>query len=85
MLLAPGTAMPPKVTVRIRNGYDWQILRQIRNRGLLSVVPSASRSQNIGRDGGYYARPELFDQTQSASFRKHRDPTAYRLIGEQDG
>jgi hypothetical protein len=68
------------------NGYDWAILREIHNRGLLSVVPSASRSQNIGRDGGYYARPELFDQTQSASFRKRRDPIAYRLIGEhQDG
>ena len=66
-----------------RNGYDWGILRQIHQRGLLSVVPAASRSQNIGRDGGYYARPELFDQTQSLSFRKHRDPLTYRLIGEQ--
>lgn len=65
-----------------RNGYDWGILRQIRDRGLYAVVPAASRSQNIGRDGGYYARPELFDQTQSASFRKHRDPVAYHLIGE---
>ena len=62
-----------------RRGYDWEILRQIHTRGLLSVVPRASRSQNIGQDGGYYARPELFDQTQSTSFRKHRDPVAYRL------
>jgi hypothetical protein len=68
-----------------RNGYDWGILRQIRDRGLLAVVPAASRSQNIGRDGGYYARPELFDQTQAASFRKHRDPLTYHLIGEPDG
>jgi hypothetical protein len=68
-----------------QHGYDWQILRLIQQRGLLSVVPSASRSQNIGQDGGYYARPELFDQTLSASFRKHRDPVAYRLIGEDHG
>jgi hypothetical protein len=65
-----------------RHGYDWGILREIHGRGLLSVVPQASRSQNIGRDGGYYARPELFDQTQSVSFRKHRDPLQYQLIGE---
>ena len=65
-----------------RNGYDWQIRRLVHDRGLLSVVPAASRSQNIGQDGGYYARPELFDQTQSASFRKHRDPAVYHLIGD---
>ena len=65
-----------------QRGYDWEILRQIHQRGLLSVVPRASRSQNIGRDGGYYARPELFDQTQSLSFRKHRDPVTYHLIGD---
>lgn len=68
-----------------RNGYDWGILREIHARGLVSAVPAASRSQNIGRDGGYYARPELFDQTQSASFRKHRDPLEYKLIGETHG
>ena len=68
-----------------QNGYDWQIRRLIHDRGLLSAVPSASRSQNIGRDGGYYARPELFDQTQAASFRKHREPVEYRLIGEDHG
>jgi hypothetical protein len=65
-----------------QRGYDWQIRRRIHDGGLLSVVPSASRSQNIGRDGGYYARPDLFDQTQAASFRRHRDPLAYQLIGE---
>jgi len=68
-----------------QHGYDWQILRLIQQRGLHAVMPSASRSQNIGRDGGYYARPELFDQTLSASFRRHRDPVAYRLIGEHHG
>lgn len=66
-----------------QHGYDWQIRRVLLEQGLLSVVPAASRSQNIGRDGGVYARPELFDQTQSASFRKHRDPTAYQLTGDQ--
>jgi hypothetical protein len=71
-----------KGPVAWQNGYDWEILRQIHTRGLLSVVPQASRSQNIGQNGGYYARPELFDQTQSASFRKHRDPVSYRLVGE---
>jgi hypothetical protein len=68
-----------------QHGYDWRIRRLIMERGLLSVVPAASRSQNIGKDGGYYARPELFDQTRSGSFRKHRDPLKYRLAGDDDG
>ena len=68
-----------------QHGYDWQILRLIRSRGLLSAVPSASRSQNIGQNGGYYARPELFDQTISTSFRTHRGLQTYRLIGEDHG
>ena len=66
-----------------QNGYDWHIRHLIHARGLLSAVPAASRSQNIGQDGGVYARPDLFDQTQSASFRKHRDPVTYQLIGDQ--
>ena len=66
-----------------QRGYDWQILRVIRE-GLLSVVPAASRSQNIGQNGGVYARPDLFDQTQSASFRKHRDPLTYQLTGDHE-
>ena len=66
-----------------QRGYDWQIRRVIHEQGLLSVVPAASRSQNIGQNGGVYARPDLFDQTQSASFRKHRDPLTYQLTGDQ--
>jgi hypothetical protein len=65
-----------------QHGYDWQIRRLIHEQGLLSAVPAASRSQNIGKDGGYYARPDLFDQTRASSFRKHRDPLTYRLIGD---
>jgi hypothetical protein len=64
----------------MQHGYDWKIRHLVHGYGLRSVVPVASRSQNIGRDGGVYARPELFDQTQAASYRPHRDPIEYKVV-----
>lgn len=63
----------------MRMGYDWRIRYLVHNQGLRSAVPDASRSQNLGRDGGVYAHPELYDGTLTASYRRHRDPVAYRL------
>jgi len=62
------------------SGYDHQIHRRIIPQGgYLCVVPDASRSQNIGREGGWAAKPEDFEGTLAASFRAERDPVAYRL------
>jgi hypothetical protein len=63
-----------------RRGYDWQIRRLVR--GLTSVMPLASRSQNLGRDGGVYAHPDRYEDTLAASYRPHRDPVGYRLENE---
>ena len=63
-----------------QHGYDWQIRFLTHGWDLRTVRPLASRSQNIGRDGGVYAKPELFDQTRAASFRPHRDPLEYKVV-----
>ena len=59
---------------RYRNDVDRQAYAQGYSQGYQAAVN--------GQNGGYYARPELFDQTQTASFRRHRAPLTYRLIGE---
>jgi hypothetical protein len=62
------------------SGWDWCIATRILPQGnYLCVVPDASRSQNIGRDGGWAARPENFPNTQAASFRAERSRVTYRL------
>lgn len=62
------------------SGYDHQIARRvIPGGGYSCAVPAASRSQNIGRDGGWAADPAQFDATQSASFRAQREPCRYRV------
>jgi glycosyltransferase involved in cell wall biosynthesis len=60
------------------SGYDWQLQRLTERHGAV-LVPDASRSQNIGREGGIYADPGDFEWTQARSFREHRDPS-YRLV-----
>lgn len=65
------------------SGYDWQIAaRIIPQGGYVCAVPLASRSQNIGRDGGWAADPAQFAATQAASYRDHREPCSYRLVTE---
>jgi hypothetical protein len=63
-----------------QHGYDWQIRFLVHATGMRSVVPAASRSQNLGRDGGVYAKPELYEQTLAASYRPHRPPTEYKVV-----
>jgi hypothetical protein len=62
-----------------QHGYDWQVQRIVERHGDV-LVPDAARSQNIGRDGGVFAHPEEFAQTQARSFRETRNGTGYRLI-----
>jgi hypothetical protein len=68
----------------LTSGWDWGVLRTVREGGYFCVVPDASRSQNIGRDGGWAANPADFPNTQAASFREHREPVAYRLIEAEE-
>jgi hypothetical protein len=60
-------------------GWDWAVWRTIRS-GYLALVPDASRSQNIGKDGGVYAEPDFFEETQAKSFRPVRGAVDYRLL-----
>ncbi len=62
-------------------GWDWNIQSRIIPDGnYVCAVPDASRCQNFGEHGGYYAHAELFPGTQSKSFRASRAPEecAYR-------
>ena len=62
------------------SGYDHQIHRRVIPRGgYVCVVPDASRSQNIGRVGGWAAQEADFPGTQAASFRPERGAVTYRL------
>jgi hypothetical protein len=65
------------------SGHDWQVATRIIPRGgYLCVTPDASRSQNIGKDGGWAADPAKFESTLSAAFREHREPGNYVLLAE---
>ena len=64
------------------SGWDWNLaVRVIPQGGFASVVPDASRSQNIGREGGWASNPESFAFSQAQSFRSDRDPVRYKLTG----
>jgi hypothetical protein len=65
------------------SGYDWAIFRTTRS-GYLNVTPDASRSQNIGRIGGWAAQEADFPNTQAASFRAERSQVTYRLAETTD-
>ena len=67
-----------------QHGYDWSILRTIRQEGFVCTVPDASRSQNIGRFGGWAANPDDFPATQAASFRQEREPVQYKLAANDN-
>jgi hypothetical protein len=63
------------------SGYDHNIHRRILPEGGLScVVPDASRSQNIGRHGGWASNEETWGFSQAQSFRADRDPVPYKLV-----
>jgi hypothetical protein len=62
------------------SGFDHNIHRRvIPQGGFTCAVPDASRSQNIGRYGGWAARPEDYESTLAASFWRGREPVTYRL------
>lgn len=62
------------------SGYDWNLAtRVIPQGGFTCAVPDASRSQNIGRHGGWASSEETWAFSQAASFRAERGPCAYRL------
>jgi hypothetical protein len=63
------------------SGYDWNLATRIIPQGeYVCAFPAASRSQNIGRDGGWAADPAQFEATQSASFKEHHEPVNYELL-----
>lgn len=60
-------------------GWDFGVERIAAAAGLRFVGPLASRSDNIGRDGGVHALPEEFEESRAATFAAHRDPVRWRL------
>lgn len=64
----------------VDSGYDWNLAARVIPRGgFTCAVPDASRSQNIGRYGGWASDEETWGFSQAASFREHREPGGYRL------
>ena len=62
------------------SGYDWQIATRIIPQGnYLAVVPDASRSQNVGREGGWASSDWSFSFSQAQSFRSNRESPIYRV------
>jgi hypothetical protein len=59
-------------------GWDFGVERIAAAHGMRFVGPLASRSDNIGRDGGVHALPEEFEESRAATFVAHRDPVAWR-------
>jgi len=64
------------------DGYDWRIMGHTQERGYLSAVPDASRSQNIGECEGLYTTPETWAFSQVQSFREQRLGLGYKLTGD---
>lgn len=60
-------------------GWDFGVERIAAARGMRFVGPLASRTDNIGRDGGVHALPEEFEESRAATFVAHRDPVAWRV------
>jgi hypothetical protein len=63
------------------HGFDWQVDRISRRDGWVHLAPDASRTQSIG-NYGLHTTQEIFEKTQAASFREHRDgpDTDYVLV-----
>jgi hypothetical protein len=59
-------------------GFDFGIERIAAATGLRFLAPLASRSDNIGRDGGVHALPEDFEASRAPTFVPHRDPVTWR-------
>jgi hypothetical protein len=61
------------------SGFDFGIERIAAATGMRFVAPLASRSDNIGREGGVHALPEEFEESRGATFVAHRDPVAWQV------
>lgn len=63
-------------------GWDYNIDSRIIPRGdYKTVLPAASRSQNIGKFEGVHADPSTYVHTLNPSFQPVREPVSYRLSG----
>jgi len=61
------------------SGWDWNLNERIvQAEEYWCVFPLASRSDNIGRDGGVHQVPSAFEATRAPGFRLHRDPVSFR-------
>ncbi|MDL5154652.1 hypothetical protein [Actinomycetospora termitidis] len=60
-------------------GWDFGVERIAAATGMRFVGPLASRSDNIGRDGGVHALPEEFESSRAATFAAYREPAHWRL------
>ncbi len=61
--------------------WAWNLdLRIIPRGGFRTVLPAASRSQNIGKWEGVHANPGLYTETLNPSFRAEREPVGYKLV-----
>lgn len=59
-------------------GWDFGVERIAAATGMRFVGPLASRSDNIGREGGVHALPEDFEASRAPTFLPHRAPVAWR-------
>lgn len=60
-------------------GWDFGVERIAAAAGKRFVGPVASRSDNIGREGGVHALPEEFEESRATTFAAHRGPVRWRV------
>lgn len=62
-------------------GWDWNLDRLMREKGLHSVMPKQSRSTHIGIHGGTHFQPSMAEEAYGTDFKEHREPSAfYRMV-----
>ncbi|MFC5062694.1 hypothetical protein [Actinomycetospora atypica] len=62
-------------------GWDFGVERIAAAAGKRFLAPLASRSDNIGAEGGVHALPEEFEESRAATFVAHREPVQWRVTG----
>jgi len=63
-------------------GWDWSIVKLIRDAGLQTIAPDFSRSQHIGRRGTHMVE-ELWPESQSRWFRPEYEPGGWAEVGNE--
>lgn len=61
-------------------GWDWNINRIIRNNDLVTIQPTHSRSDHIGKHNGTHMTPAFYESSRGSEFVKCRSPQNYREI-----